>query len=539
MKIGNFSLIVLSFIAATFPIRAASGKQANVNAELVVNVTGGLVSGVPGNDPSILTYKGIPFAAPPVGGLRWRAPQPVVAWPGVLRAGKFSASCIQQIVLELGPWTWEFMTHNDVSEDCLYLNVFTPAKLASEKRPVFVHIYGGGFMGGSAVVPIYDGEGLAKKGLIVVTFNYRLGALGFLAHPELTSESGHNASGNYGLMDQIAALLWVHENIARFGGDPNNVTIAGQSAGSMSVHDLTASPLARGLFHRAIAQSGGSSIGGIGITIEPQALASAETEGHKFAEAKGAKSLAELRALSWQKILEPLPGANPMPGPRFAPIVDGYVLPAPFMQIVAQGKQNDVETLTGGTTGELGGLAAMFGSHSPTTAKEFQDLARKKYGSTADEFLKLYPAADDEQAKTAQQESTRDEALVAMYLWARVRSKTAKTKVYEYLWDHAIPGPDAAKYGAFHSSEIPYVMNNLDTSKRPFTDADRKIAAMMSSYWANFAATGDPNASGLPSWSPISEKHVVMEVGDNTGPIPLAQSPARIEFFMKALAGSK
>jgi len=520
--------IVLS-LAALFLLPVVSHAQ-------TVKVTGGRVSGVPGKDASIFTYKGIPFAAPPGGDLRWRAPQPVVAWPGVLKADKFSASCVQQILQEFGPWTYEFMAHNEVSEDCLYLNVFTPAKSASERRPVFVHIYGGGFVQGSSAVPIYDGEGLAKKGLVVVTFNYRVGALGFLAHPALTSESGHQASGNYGLMDQIAALRWVHDNIARFGGDPSNVTIAGQSAGSMAVHDLTASPLAKGLFHRAIAQSGGSTVGGVGINVEPTPLAAAEAEGLKFAEAKGAHSLAELRALSWQKILEPIPGANPMSGPRFAPVVDGYVLPAPFMEIIAQGKQNDAATLTGNTAGELGGL---FAAGAPITAKQFEEQARKRYGDRADEFLKLYPAATDGQAQIAQRESTRDEALVALYLWARVRSKTAKTKVYEYLWDHPLPGPDAAKYGAFHSSEIPYVMNTLDESKRPFSDDDRKIAAMMSSYWANFAATGNPNGGGLPVWGAISDKPEIMEVGDRTGAIPVAGSEEKTKFFEASLGQAK
>jgi para-nitrobenzyl esterase len=271
VKLVRPVLVVLMLAGVVASLAAAHSQP--------VKVTGGLVSGVPGGDPSIVTYKGIPFAAPPVGDLRWRAPQPVVAWKGVLRADKFSASCIQEIVTEQMPWTYEFMAHNDVSENCLYLNVFTPAKAASEKRPVFVYIYGGAFNQGSSAVPVYDGEGLAKKGLVVVTFNYRVGALGFLAHPELTRESGHQASGNYGLMDQIAALQWVHENIARFGGDADNVTIAGQSAGSMSVHDLTASPLARGLFHRAIAQSGGSSVGGVGISVASNPLAAAESDG--------------------------------------------------------------------------------------------------------------------------------------------------------------------------------------------------------------------------------------------------------------------
>lgn len=499
-----------------------------------VKVTGGLVSGVSDKDASIMTYKGIPFAAPPVGDLRWRAPQPVVAWQGVLRADKFSASCIQEIVTEQKPWTYEFMTHNDVSENCLYLNVFAPAKSVTEKWPVFVYIYGGAFNQGSAAVPIYDGEGLAKKGLVVVTFNYRVGALGFLAHPDLTKESDHHASGNYGLMDQIAALRWIHENIARFGGDANNVTIAGQSAGSLSVHDLTGSPLARGLFHRAIAQSGGSSIGGIGISVVPSPLAVAEADGIKFAESKGGKSIAELRALDWKTILAPDKNAAPINGLRFAPIVDGYVLTAPFMDIIAQGKQNDVATLTGSNAGELGEFLGLAPVH--LTVQDFQDQARKRYGDAADKFLKLYPAATDEQAQTAKVEATRDQALVAMYLWARVRSRTAKTPVYEYLWDHALPGPDAARFGAFHSSEVTYVLNTLGRSERPFTAADYQIAEMMSSYWANFAATGNPNGKGLPVWPVLGEKPQVMEVGDKTEPIPLAPTAEKIEFFESFLS---
>src|SRR5580692_9216687 len=248
-----------------------------------VKIEGGLVSGVPGTDPSMTAFKGIPFAAPPVGDLRWRAPQPVVPWQGVRRTDKFSASCIQNVVAERKPWTYEFMTHGDISEDCLYLNVWTAAKSAAEQRPMFVYLYGGGFSEGSGAVPVYDGEGLARKGLVVVTINYRTGVLGFLAHPELTSESDHRASGNYGLLDQLAALQWVHDNIARFGGDPTRVTVAGQSAGGMSVHDLTASPLAKGLFQRAIVESGGSNIDRTGPGTA-RTLAQAEDDGRKFAE---------------------------------------------------------------------------------------------------------------------------------------------------------------------------------------------------------------------------------------------------------------
>ncbi len=492
-----------------------------------VRVEGGFVSGVVGRDPSIMTFKGIPFAAPPVGELRWRAPKRPVPWKGVRRADKFSASCIQNIVAERKPWTYEFMTHGDISEDCLYLNVWTAAKSDAEKRPVFVYLYGGGFSEGSAAVPVYDGEGLARKGLVVVSINYRLGVLGFLVLPELTSESGHRASGNYGLLDQIAALQWVRENISRFGGDPGRVTLAGQSAGGMSVHDLTASPLAKGLFQRAIVESGGSNIDRAGIP-GPRALAQGEADGMRFADSKGAKSLKELRAMSWEKLTETGPGGPFASGLRFAPIVDGYSLPAPVREILAQGKQNDVVTLTGVNTGELGGLGPPPG---PVTAESFQKQAKQRYGAEAEEFLKLYPAATDAEAKLAQRQSARDQALVSMYLWAKERSKTAKTSVYEYLWDHTLPGPDAGRFGAFHTSEVPYVLSTLYMSDRPFTDTDRNIAGIMSSYWANFAAAADPNGKGLAHWAPINENPVVMEVGDRTGPTPIAESPAKLRFF--------
>jgi para-nitrobenzyl esterase len=517
---------VVVAIMAAGPLAAAIDQP--------IQVQGGLVAGVPGKDASILTFKGIPFAAPPVGELRWREPRPVAAWNGVRKADKFSASCIQEVSGERKPWTHEFMTHGEISEDCLYLNVWTGAASANEKRPVFVYIYGGGFREGSAEVPVYDGEGLARKGLVVVTPNYRLGVLGFLAHPELASESAHHVSGNYGMLDQLAALRWVHENIARFGGDPNRVTIAGQSAGGMSVHDLTASPLAKGLFQRAIVESGGSNLGGSVMNMGPHTMAQAEVQGQEFAAAKGAKSLAELRALSWEKLLAPLPGDTPGGWPKlfFAPIPDGYFLPAPAIEVIAHGKQNDVVTLTGANAGELGGLGP---PQAPVTAASFAQQALQRYGEAAIEFLKLYPAKTDEEAKTAQSQSTRDQALVSMYLWAKVRAKTGKTKVYEYLWDHTLPGPDAARFGAFHTSEVPYVLNTLYMSDRPFTDADRKIADEMSSYWANFAATGDPNGKGLPRWLAIGDEPKIMEVGDKMEPIAVAGNDAKFAFFKNYL----
>jgi len=531
----RLSGLALAFLGSA--LLAAQGPP--IGATKPVAVTGGLISGAPGRDPSIVAFKGIPFAAPPVGERRWQAPSPVVPWQGVRRAESFGASCMQSIVPERKPWTYEFMAHNEISEDCLTLNVWTGAASARERRPVFFYIYGGGFNEGSTAVPVYDGEGLAKKGVVVVTANYRVGVLGFLAHPELSKESRAGVSGNYGLFDLMAALQWVHDNITAFGGDANQVTIAGQSAGGMAVHYLIASPLAKGLFHRAIVQSGGSSVSRTGITVGGKVLADAEAEGRKFGESKGAPVLADLRAMTWKALTEapqgtPAAGAGrggAAPGIRFSPIVDGYLLTAPVARIVAEGKQNDVPILTGANTGELGGLSGQ----QTVTVDSFVKRAMQQYGAMADEFLKLYPAATDEQAATAQAQSSRDQALVSMFLWAKQRARTARTSAFTYLWDHAMPGPDAARYGAFHTSEVPYFMNTLEMSDRPFTEADHKIADMMSSYIANFVKTGDPNGKGLPRWNPVGDKPEVMEVGDKTGPIPLAGDATKYALFERFL----
>ena len=527
MKEACIALFVAAM--AALPSAAAIDKP--------VKTTGGQVSGLPGRDQSIRIFKGIPFAAPPVGSLRWRAPQPVARWQGVKKAEQFGASCIQTIVREMPPWTYEFMTHNEINEDCLYLNVWTPAKSATQKLPVYVYIYGGGFQGGSGQVPVYDGEGLAGKGIVVVTFNYRLGVLGFLAHPELTKESGYHASGNYGLLDQLAALRWVHDNIAAFGGDPKRVAIGGQSAGSMSVHFLTASPLAKGLFQRAIAESGGSGVASVGggPIMRSRTLAEAEGDGAKFAAAKRASSLAELRGMSWQELIKPAPAAEGGMAAllRYSPIIDGYFAPEPPLDAMSHGKLNDVVTLTGCNVGEISG--SFMGPPAPITAEAFQKQAKQRYGEAADEFLKLYPAGSDEEARASQAASSRDESLVSMYLWARRRHATAKTNTFIYLWDHTLPGPDAARFGAFHTSEVPYAMNTLYMSDRPFTERDKKIAEMMSSYWANFVTAGDPNGAGLPVWPAVDEKREVLEVGDRNVPVPLADDPAKIAFFEKYL----
>ena len=490
-----------------------------------VKIAGGLVEGAPGTDPSVTAYKGLPFAAPPVGNLRWRAPKPVTPWQGVRSAAEFGASCMQNIVDERKPWTYEFMTHTPASEDCLYLNVWTAARSGQERRPVYVYIHGGGNTEGSGAVPVYDGEGLAKKGIVVVTVNYRLGVFGFLTHPELTRESESRSSGNYAILDLIAALQWVRDNIAVFGGDPNRVAVGGQSAGAANTHALTASPLARGLFHRAIAESGSSVGGG---PMGTRTLADQEQQGVKWAEAKGARTLADLRAKPAQELLAPVPG-TPF---RFGTVVDGYVLPASVAEVFAQGRQHDVPTLTGLNMHENGATP-----NPAVTAEAFAKQAQQRYGEGAAEFLKLYPAATDAEARVAQNESSWDQARVSMYLWATNRGRTARTKAFTYMWDHTLPGPDAGTYGAFHTSEVPYFMNTLAKSKRPFTDADHKVADTMSSYIANFVKTGDPNGAGLPRWPAVSEQPAhTMRVGDLYQPVRVAANDAKLAFFERFFA---
>ncbi len=517
--------ILLLAAAATLPVIAAIQQP--------VAITGGRISGTPGRDASIQVFKGIPFAAPPVGSLRWREPQTVAPWTGVKTADKFGASCMQSIVTERKPWTYEFMAHNDVSEDCLSLNVWTGAASAGEKRPVFFYIYGGGLTEGSSAVPVYDGEGLAKKGLVVVTVNYRVGILGFFAHPELTKESPNHASGNYGLLDQVAALKWVQTNIAKFGGDPAQVTIAGQSAGASSVLALTASPLAKGLFARGIAQSGASVAGG--LMASGTKLEQAEAAGATFAQSKGAASIADLRAMSFEKLMEPVAatgGGRGRGGGRGGGIIiDNWLLTQSIPDAYAAGKNADVPIITGWTKHDIG-----ISPNPTTTAEAFKAQAKQRYGDSAEQFLQLYPAATDDQARASANDAAWDQNRVSMYLWARNRAKTAKSKTFTYFYDHVMPGPDAATYGAFHTSDVPYALNTLYMADRPFADADRKIADTDSSYWANFALHGDPNGKGLPAWAAIGEKPETMEIGDKPGSIPVAGSVGKLAFWEKFLS---
>ena len=487
-----------------------------------VKIEDGLLQGTLEN--GVMVYRGIPYAAPPVGKLRWRAPCPPVPWKGVRKADKFSANPMQVMVNELGPWTKEYQPQGAVSEDCLYLNVWTTAKSSKEKYPVLMYIPGGAFTGGSGDVPVYNGEHLAKEGLVVVTINYRVGVFGFLALPELTKESEHHFSGNYGLLDQVAALEWIRKNISAFGGDPNKVTIMGQSAGAASVNYLTASPLAKGLFIRAIAESGTNARIGPG-----ESLALAEQNGERFAKAMGAASLAELRAIPAAILVDSAKNKY-----HFLPIVDGWFLPKSVDDIFMAAEQSDVTTMTGWVADE--------GSFSNTYAKissqEFRKQVRQQAGVQADEILKLYPASTEAETAVSQKKLARDISMVSMYLWAVKREKTCKTNIYTYLFMHPQPGATKERYQTFHSSELPYIFENLNQSPRPWTEQDRKIAQTMSAYWTNFIKTGNPNANGLPKWPAFSAKPAeTMELGDKIEPQSIT-SPEKFEVLKKLLQGA-
>jgi carboxylesterase type B len=498
----------------------------------LVTIESGTIAGIPGSDAAVTQFLGIPFAAPPVGDLRWRPPQPPVSWPGLRKADRYSATCSQNVGGEgpTRPWTVEFNAHGFQSEDCLYLNIWTAAASSSERRPVLVYIYGGGNREGSSDIPIYDGEGLAKKGIVVVTFNYRLNAFGFLAHPELTQESDDHVSGNYGLMDQQAALRWVQRNITLFGGDPAKVTVAGQSAGAGDVHLLSVSPTAKGLFRGLIAQSGSKAWNDQSLpnSMTWQSLPDAERAGVKFADSLKAASLADLRAMPWQALLT---AGAPVPARA---VMGGRILPEGFAATHAKGQQNDVPFVTGADMDEHGAEP-----HPDVDAAGFRKAVRDRFGDMADAFLKLYPVASDADAPAALNAVMRDYERASMYFWALDRQKTAKTNAYTYYWTHAIPGPEMDRWGAFHCSEIPYFLNTLSESPRPFEPIDHEIAATMSSYYVNFVATGDPNGKGLAAWPAIDPASpVTMELGDHYRPIPVADK-ARFELLRVFFAGQK
>ncbi len=452
------------------------------------SVTGGRISGVVEN--GVASFKGVPFAAPPVGELRWKAPQPVKPWPGVKPADRFGSAPMQDADIATKMAAAGMGASIPLSEDCLYLNVWTAAKERSEKRPVMVWIYGGAFVAGMTAVPTYDGTRLAQKGVVLVSIAYRLGPLGFLAHPQLSAESG-TGSGTYGLQDQIAALRWVRDNIARFGGDPGRVTIFGESAGGISVSMLAASPAAKGLFHRAISESGGSFAPAKSANepgLEVPTLKLAEETGRKFLERLGVKDINAARQLPAEQIQK---AAGPMG--LFWPAADGHVLPADQYESYRAGKFNDTPILVGTNSDE----GAMF-VRPGVTASAFEQQVRSGYGPAADAILGAYPHSTDAEALTAARDVFRESTFAwPTWAWASLQAQKGTGKAYVYYFDHRVRQfPD----GAVHGAEIRYVFRNLGGLGGPPTEADTAMSDLMSAYWVNFATTGDPNGPGLPTW---------------------------------------
>lgn len=473
-----------SFLAATLAALLAIGDPA---AAQVVRIDSGSLGGV--HDGGVTAYLGVPYAAPPIGDLRWRQPRPVAPWPGARRADRFAPACPQTSVSmpgEAPPTT---------SEDCLYLNVWSPAKASGDRLPVLVFVHGGAYDTGATALPLYAGDRLAGRGVVVVTLAYRLGVLGFLAHPALSAESGHASSGNYGLMDQIAALEWVQRNIAAFGGDPGRVTLVGQSAGAMAISALMTSPRAAGLFHGAIGQSGG--------LFEPvqlapgYLLANAERDGAAFAAALGAPTLAQLRDLPVETLLKGRGGP-------FHPVIEPWVLPQSPYDAFAAGRQHAVPLLVGWNTEEARSLTDL----RPVTAATFEADIAKTFGALPPPLLAAYPYATDDEARRARGEFERDLRFGwDMWTWGRLQAANGRPAwLYNFAQRPPFPTDSVrAGWGASHFAELWYMFDHLDQESWAWTEGDRRLADTMAGYWVNFARTGNPNGSGLPPWPAYSE----------------------------------
>jgi para-nitrobenzyl esterase len=488
---------VRPFLPALFAVLPAVLLCVAARADETVHVATGDLAGTRSADGQIREFKGVPYAAPPVGDLRWKIPQPVAKWEGVRPATAFGARCMQTHT-----FSDMIFRDNGPSEDCLYLNVWTPAATANAKLPVMVWIYGGGFVAGAGSEPRQDGENLARKGVVVVNLNYRLGIFGFFSHPELNKESGHNSSGNYGLLDQTMALQWVKDNIAAFGGDPANMTIFGESAGSFSVSALMASPLSRAMFSHAIGESGAF----FSRTLVAKSVEETAKMGAQFGESIGASSLAALRAKPGGELME---AAVKQKAVRFAPNIDGFFLPEDVYSIYAAGKQSKVPLLAGWNADE-GSYQTIFGKE-PATAQTYAAHMNTMFGKDAEALEKVYPATTDEEAKRAAGDLAGDQFIgFSTWKWIEMQSTTGEAAVYRYQFDDA-PPMDAADVGkpprgAYHSSEIEFVFNVLPSKKLPWREEDKKLADLMSSYWSNFAKTGNPNGPGLPEWPAYTQE---------------------------------
>jgi para-nitrobenzyl esterase len=501
----KFKLFAIAFCVAF--ITYAQNPQAKVEQGTLEGIV------LPGG---IKTYRGIPFAQPPVGDLRWKAPQPPQSWSGIRKADAFGNNAMQKPVF--GDMSFRAPK---MSEDCLYLNVWTPAKKAGEKLPVLVYFYGGGFVAGDGSENRYDGESLAEKGIVTVTLNYRLGIFGFFSHPELTAESPNHASGNYGLLDQNAALLWVKKNIAAFGGDPNKITIAGESAGSISVSAQMVSPLSKNLIAGAIGQSGAM----INPTLDAIPMADHEKHGIDFAGKVKAGSLAELRAIPAEQLLDE---ASKWGAFNTKAVVDGYFLPKLPSEIFAAGEQAKVPLLAGWTSAEIPYQAFMQGQFP--SVENYVARVKAQYGDKADEVLKLYPGnTQDEVIKSATALASDNFIVYSTWKWLDLHRATSGKPVYAYIFSKPRPPmvaelgnaktglaggvikddgtkneenkmPDAM-VGASHASDIEYLLGNLKSNTVfDWTADDYKASDLGEDYFANFIKTGNPNDGKLVKW---------------------------------------
>lgn len=502
------ALIIMTF--AAWPLAVSLPA---LGAQDLVKTASGTLEGTGPQASGVRHFKGIPFAQPPVGNLRWTVPQLPASWNGVRQAKEFGPRCMQQPIYgDMG------FRSNGMSEDCLYLNVWTPAKSGGERLPVLVYFFGGGFMAGDGSEPRYDGESMATKGIVAVTVNYRLGVFGFLAHPELSKESPHHVSGNYALFDQNAALQWVHQNIAAFGGDPGKVTIAGESAGSIAVSAQMASPLSKNLIAGAIGESGS-----ILAALAPVPLAKGEAQGVTFASSLGKSDIASLREMSADQLLEV---AGKRGGPRFSPVIDGYFFPKSPVAIFAAGEQAHVPLLAGWNSEEMNARSVLTGDEA--TPENLQKAINRLYGEHGAEVAKEYAASNSEEARQVATDLASDRFIAySTWKWLDLAGKTGGKPVYRYYYSRPRPAmkpemgnvtaglaggivkaqspaaaaPRPTPRGAVHSAEIEYALGNLDRNKvYDWSPEDYKVSSLMEQYFANFIKTGNPNGAGLPKW---------------------------------------
>ncbi|MBC6492085.1 carboxylesterase/lipase family protein [Flavihumibacter stibioxidans] len=535
-------LLLILILATNAGLMAQPVKGFPVRA----TIKNGILEGVYDIKSDLQVFLGIPFAQPPVGPLRWKAPQPAKNWTGIREAKKFGPGPVQGIVFgDMGART------ESMSEDCLYLNVWSPSRNNKKNLPVLVYFYGGGFVAGDGSEPRYDGASMAKKGIVVLTVNYRLNIFGFFSHPELSREAPYRASGNYGLLDQHAALKWVRENIAAFGGDPNRVTIAGESAGSISVSAQMASPLSKGLIHGAIGESGAA----IHPTLAPVPLVQAEKTGVEFMEKAGIRSLAEMRNMSTAEIFQVYQDSKRF---GFPTVIDGYFYPKTLPEIFTAREQSQVPLLLGWNSAEIPGMAFMQGQ--PYKEENYINRVKAEYPKDFEEVLKLYPHGSEKEIEWSATNLASDRFIAySTWKWFDLHRKHSNQKVYRYLYSklrplmvdqsltpglaggtnrNAQPGTKMPEpLGAPHACEIEYCMGNLALIKDyAWTEDDHKVSATMLQYFANFIITGNPNGNGLPEWpaaEPKSTDPPVM-ILDTESKAIRAKHDARYEFLNRA-----